>query len=46
MNLPTVVILALTIGAFAAIVIGRIRRRKKGGCSCSCGHCSGDCRHT
>ena len=40
MNIPTIIVLAIVILAFAAIVTGEIKKFKKGKGSCSCG-CAG-----
>lgn len=43
MNLPTILIAAVILAVFVAIVAGEIKKRKRGGgcgCGCGCG-CSG-----
>lgn len=43
MNLPTFIVGALIAAAFIAIVVSSIKKRKAGGCSCSCGGSCGGC---
>lgn len=44
MNLPTFIVGALIAAAFIAIVVSSIKKRKAGGCSCSCGGSCGGCQ--
>ena len=41
MNLPTIIVLAVVVLVFAAIIANEIRKKKAGKSSCSCGGCSG-----
>jgi len=43
MNLPTFIVGAIIAIVFVAIIVSSIKKRKAGGCSCSCGGSCGGC---
>ncbi len=45
MNLATILIAAVVLAVFVAIVAGEVRKKKqgKGSCSCGCSGCSSEC---
>ncbi len=43
MNIPTIIILAIVVVVFLAIIIREIRNKKNGKGSCSCGGNCGAC---
>ncbi|MFR9214982.1 MAG: FeoB-associated Cys-rich membrane protein [Ruthenibacterium sp.] len=42
-NLPTIILGLIVLAVFVAIVAGGIRKRRRGGHSCSCGGGCGGC---